>query len=107
MFGKSLFFVLLLALGLIIFIPALIIGSIGARKLKDVHEQQRLYTPTSCYVLNITDEELPYDCDCYACDERKCYGEHFLVEYALENGTILSSEIHVNRIPQLLPINVS
>jgi hypothetical protein len=97
---------LVLAFAALIFIPGLIIGSIGARRLVAIERQVQFYADTTCFVLNVTVETLPFDCDCDECDENKCYAEHFAVKYPIENGSLLISMIHVDRIPRLLKVEV-
>lgn len=107
MFEHSLVALLLLGFATIIFIPALIIGSVGAHRLAITREQQRAYTSTTCFVSNVTDEVLPYDCNCDGCQPSNCYAEHFAVQYQIQNGTYLSSVIHIDEIPHLLKIQVT
>lgn len=107
MFEHSLLAWLLLAVATLIFLPALIIGSVGARRLTLIRDQQSVFTSTTCYVSNITDEILPIDCTCDGCQPSKCYAEHFAVRYPIANGTIVSSVIDVDEVPDLLDIQVS
>lgn len=106
MFEQSLTSLFFLALAAIIFVSALIIGSVGAHRLVITLQQQRVYTGTSCYVSNITEEPLSYDCNCDGCHPSTCYAEHFNVQYQIENGTTISSIIHIDQIPHLLQIQV-
>ena len=107
MFEHSLVALLLLGFATVIFIPSLIIGSIGAHRLTKTREHQRTYTSTICYVSNITDEILPYNCDCDGCQPSNCYAEHFAVQYQIQNGTMIASVIHIDEIPRLLKIQVT
>jgi len=107
MFDYSLFGLFLLTFAMtIIFLPAIIIGSVGAHRLATIRQQQRVHKSTICFVSNIIDETLPYDCNCDGCHPSTCYTEHFAVQYQIENGITISSMIHIDQIPQPLPIQV-
>lgn len=106
MFEQSLFNLCLLALAPLIFLPALIIGSVGAHRLITTQRQQRVYTGTTCFIANITEQPLPYDCNCDGCHPSTCYAEHFSVHYQIENGTTIFSMIHIDQIPNLLKLQV-
>jgi hypothetical protein len=106
MFENSLFGLFLLAFATIIFLPALIIGSVGAHRLVITQQQELVYTSASCFVSNVTDEALSYDCNCDGCHPSTCYAEHFTVQYQIENGTNISSTINIDQTPTLLQIQV-
>ena len=106
MFERSLLAWLLLAIAALIFLAALIIGSVGAHQLTNTRHQRSVLIGTTCHVSNITDEILPIDCTCDGCQPSKCYAEHFAVRYPIANGTIVSSVIHVDEVPDLLNIQV-
>jgi hypothetical protein len=106
MFEHPLFTLCLLIFAAIIFVPALIIGSVGAHRLVITRQQERVYTNTTCFVSNITDEILPYDCNCDGCQPSLCYTENFAIQYQIENGTTISSIIHIDEIPRRLQIQV-
>ena len=107
MYSRSLFHYFLLIVAAIIFIPAVIIGSIGAQRLTSIRNEQKLYLGTTCLVINITEETLPSDCDCDGCHQTTCYAEHFAVLYTIENGTSLYGMIDINEISYRPQIAVS
>lgn len=107
MFTRSLFHYFLLFVAGLIFIPALIISSIGAQHLSYTRAEQKLFGSTTCLVINITEEALPYDCSCDGCHPTTCYAEHFAVQYTIENGTSLYGMIDINEIPYRPQIEVS
>jgi len=106
MFVNSLFGLFLLAFAIIIFLPALIIGLVGSHRLVTTRQQERVYTNTSCFVSNVTDETLRYSCNFDGCHPSTCYAEHFTVQYQIENGTNVSSIINIDQTPTLLQIQV-
>ncbi|CAF1250868.1 unnamed protein product [Adineta steineri] len=106
-FEHSLFALFLLAFATVIFIPSLVIGSIGAHRLRITRQQQYIYTSTTCFVSNMSDVTLSYDCNCDGCHPSTCYAEHFAVQYQIENGTKISSIIAIDQIPELLRIQIN
>jgi hypothetical protein len=106
MFEHSIVALFLVVFAVIVFIPALIIGSVGAHRLITTRQQEKVYTNTTCFVSKVTEETLSYDCNCDGCHPCTCYAEHFAVQYHIENGTKISSLIHVDEIPSLLRIEV-
>jgi hypothetical protein len=106
MFAHSLFALFLLAFAVVIFVPALIIGSVGGHRLVTTRQQRRLYTGTTCLLLNVTDEILSIDCTCDGCHPSTCYAEHFSVQYSIENGSYLSGVIDIDQIPYRLQVQV-
>ncbi|CAF3543311.1 unnamed protein product [Adineta steineri] len=106
-FEHSLFALFLLAFATVIFIPSLVIGSIGAYRLRITRQQQYIYTSTTCFVSNMSDVTLSYDCNCDGCHPSTCYAEHFDVQYQIENGTKISSIIDIDQIPGLLQIQIN
>ncbi|CAF0797382.1 unnamed protein product [Adineta ricciae] len=107
MFLHSLRALFILAFAAIIFVPALIIGAIGARNLHVIRDEQRVYTSTTCFVSQISDEQLSYDCNCDGCHPSTCYAEHFSVRYLIFNATFVSSMIHIDEIPTRLQVKVN
>ena len=107
MFLHSLRALFILAFAAIIFVPALIIGAIGARNLHVIRDEQRVYTSTTCFASQISDEQLSYDCNCDGCHPSTCYAEHFSVRYMIFNETLISSMIHIDEIPTLLQVKVN
>ncbi|UJR36207.1 hypothetical protein I4U23_028939 [Adineta vaga] len=107
MFLHSLRALFILGCAAIVFVAALIVGAVGAHRLRVIRDQQRVYTNTICFVSNISDEKLSYDCNCDGCHPSTCYTEHFAVQYQIANGAYISSVIHIDEIPRLLQIQVN
>ena len=106
MLEHSLVVLFLLVFAVIIFISTLIIGSVGAHRLKITRQLQSVQINTTCLVSNVTEETLSFDCNCDGCYPSTCYAEYFAVQYQIENGTKISSTIHMDQIPHLLKIEV-
>ncbi len=98
MFQHTFYVLCIFASAILIFVPAIIIGSVGAHRLAITQQQLLVYTNTTCFVTNVTIEILSSDCDCDECNPPTCYDEYFDVQYQIENGTVLSGAILLDDI---------
>lgn len=75
------------------FIPCIIWGSISASYYVRYQNIRKIYTNTSCLLVNYTSHK--YRCGtCYrdGCDYYQCFNELFTVQYPIWNNTYITSD---------------
>jgi hypothetical protein len=84
-------------LSVLIIIPSIIFGSIGAWAYVKLKHDQSVYKPTMCFVKNytITESKCPTESCSWGCTTvyEPCYLEIYIVIYNVSNGRELQSTI--------------